>query len=301
MPMSKKQSSGNSENELQIKKEKFIEKLKTIYKEEVDEVIKSIEVEKPTVFRVNTLKAEPEKVLNKLNEAGFEILPALLNNSYYIKNSEKRLSDTPEFKNGEIYIQRLSSMLPVFELDPKPGEKILDLCAAPGSKTSQIAEISNNQSKITAVENNRSRFFALQKNLENLGVKNVQLLMEDGSFIDRNHPQLLEYFDKVLIDAPCTNEGLICFCNPNSLKMWNKKNAIRLAKLQKRLLSAGLKMLRPGGSAVYSTCTFSVEENEEVVGWVLKNFPYISLIEQKRVIPDHLYSGFYFAKLLKQS
>jgi NOL1/NOP2/sun family putative RNA methylase len=246
------------------------------------------------------LKADPEKVLSDLEEEGFTFNRAPIENSYTMIISPKRLSETIAFNNGLIYIQNLSSMLPVIELEPKKGEVILDLCAAPGSKTSQIAELTGNEAKITAVENNRNRFFALKSNLENLGVKNVNLLLENSRFLDKNHPEFIEQFNKILVDVPCSNEGLVFLSVPKSFDKWNPKLPKHLSKLQKALIATGIKLLKKGGTMVYSTCTFSKEENEEVIEWALKKFPEMKLEKIKRIIPDEFFTGFFLAKLSKR-
>jgi NOL1/NOP2/sun family putative RNA methylase len=277
----------------------FLEKIKKLYPDCFGTIIKSIENPKPLSFRINKLKADPEKVLETLQKEGFEFLQGPSENSYILNSSKKRLSETKAFTNGYIYIQNLSSMLPALELAPKTGEKIIDLCAAPGSKTSQIADLTKNKAEITAVENNRNRFFALQKNLENLSVKNVTLLLENARFLDKTHPEFLEHFDKVLVDAPCSNEGLLVLSAPKSFEKWNPKLPKHLSKLQKALLATGINLLKKGGTLVYSTCTYSKEENEEVVEWAIKKFPEMTIEKMKRVIPNELFTGFFLAKLSK--
>src|SRR5688572_21883076 len=200
------------------KKEIILAKIKTLYPDTYTEIISAISVPLAKTFRVNTLKSPIEVVLKELSDQGFVFEKGPLDNSFILKDTpaNMRLSDTAAFDEGRLYIQSLSSMLPVLALEPTKDEKILDLCAAPGSKTSLIAQLSNNEIELTAVENNYSRFVALKKNLENLGVINVRFIKEDSTNLDLNHPELLGYFDKVLLDAPCSNEGLICLTDPKT-------------------------------------------------------------------------------------
>ncbi len=283
------------------KKDAFIKKLTEIYPNSFDDILNNIKTPKPTIFRVNTIKSSVEDATAELTKEGFVLESGPLSQSFIVRSGTKRISETKAFDEGRIYIQRLSSMLPVLELEPKACEKILDMCAAPGSKTSQIAEESGNLAQITAVENNRNRFFTLKNNLEKQGVKNFTLILEAAQFLDRNHPELIGSFDKILLDAPCSNEGFISLDDQATLERWNPKLPGKLSKLQKKLVSTGIKLLKPGGTLVYSTCTFSKEENEEVIEWVLKKFPEMKLEKLKRVTPDRLYSGFFFAKLLKSA
>ncbi|EKD99570.1 MAG: fmu (sun) protein, partial [uncultured bacterium] len=152
--------------ELTQKKEQFVNKIKTLYPNNFGEVLKNIENPKPVTFRINTLLfpakdtvEKTQQILDTLTSLGFEIEQGPLINSYIVKTSPSnlRLSETKAFETGQIYIQNLSSMLPVEALGPKPTDKVLDLCAAPGSKTLQIAQATQNLAQITAVENNRNR------------------------------------------------------------------------------------------------------------------------------------------------
>lgn len=283
------------------KKALILAKIQSLYPQTYAEVVHAISNPIPKTFRVNTLKSSIEVVLKEISALGFIFKKGPLENSFILGETSEnlRLSETAAFKEGRLYIQSLSSMLPALKLQPVKGEKILDLCAAPGSKTSLMAQIAENRVEITAVENNYSRFVALKKNLETLGVLQVRFLKEDSTNLDLNHPDLLGYFDKVLVDAPCSNEGLICLADPQTYAHWNNKTPKRLSKLQKRLLACGIKMLKPGGTLVYSTCTFSKEENEDVVNWGLSKFPDMYLEKMERIIPDSQMSGFFLAKLSK--
>jgi len=264
------------------KLENFLKKIKEIYGEEVGgSVLKEIESKPSISFRINTLKASVEDVFNELTDQGFKISGGEIRNCYHIEDRlpELSLSRTKLVEEGKIYIQNISSMLPSIVLDPKPGEKILDLCAAPGSKTSHIAALSSNKAYITAVENNTGRFNSMKRNIEIQGVSNINFIRASSQNLPSFYPKYLNYFDKVLCDVPCSNEGLIRNPNECDFKFWNTKLAKKLSNLQKKLIASGIKMLRPGGIMVYSTCTYSVEENEQVIDWALKKFPEMQIID----------------------
>jgi 16S rRNA (cytosine1407-C5)-methyltransferase len=281
------------------KKELLISKIREMYPDRWEEIVRSLGETRRVTFRINTIKATEEDVLKSLEKQGFSFVKASYPNTYIITDVSVGLSETEEFCSGKIYIQSLSSMEPAFRLDPQSGDRILDMCAAPGSKTSLMGVLAGDKAEITAVENNRSRFFALKDNLEKQGIKNVKLLMDDARKIPYTHPELLEKFNKVLVDAPCSNEGLVCFSDISSLDKWNPGQAKRLPQLQKGLLSSGISMLAPGGFLVYSTCTYDPRENEGVVEWALKKHPEMELIEQKRTVPDGLFTGFFLASMSK--
>jgi 16S rRNA (cytosine1407-C5)-methyltransferase len=190
-------------------------------------------------------------------------------------------------------------MIPVLMLDPQEGERILDLCAAPGSKTSQISMITHGNAQIVAVENNKKRVYRMEDNLRRQGIKNVEVIYNTGVGLEKKYELFREYFDKVLVDAPCSNEGLICLTEPETFEYWNPKLPKRLTKLQKKLLTSAVNMLSPGGILVYSTCTFSKEENENNVVWLLSRFKNMSMLEVKKTLPNGLFTGFFAAKFVK--
>src|SRR5690606_28124276 len=305
-----------------LKVDDFNEKLKEIYPNDFESIFKTHFLNKPKTFRVNSLKSKTQKVLGSLRAEGFEIGQCKVPGAYTVTNS-KRLSESKEFEKGNIYIQGVSSMLAPIVLDPKPKEKILDLCAAPGSKTTQIAAMTNNEAEITAVEENRNRFFKL-KDVINRQEAQVNCVLADGVKLPFKHPEFLNYFDKILVDAPCTSEAEMDLNDSKSLKFWRRNNAPKLSKLQKGLLNSGVKMLKPDGTLIYSTCTYSVEENELVLDWILKRYPNLKIekielqinniqpgrVEWKgkelnhqiknsvRIIPNEYFNGFFIAKIV---
>jgi len=172
---------------------------------------------------------------------------------------------------GYYYIQELASMLPVLVLNPKENERVLDLCASPGSKTTQIAARMNNTGLIIANEVKFGRIKILSANTERCGVMNMLITKRDGIALCKRFKEESFLFDKILLDAPCSGEGTIR-STPKTLEMWNIKTIENLSKLQKSLIASAIEILKPGGELVYSTCTHAPEENEEVVDFALKNF-----------------------------
>ena len=245
----------------------FKEKINVIYKEKAGQVLTSISKNRYETFRINPNLASPPQVLVKLSDLGFNIVEGPFENSYINLSSfeEKKVSESDAFKNGSLYVQGLSSMLGTVVFNPLLGEKIIDLCASPGSKTSQMCSLGADPKDIWAVENNSIRFFALKRNLEIQGFGNVNLIKTNASGITKTMPQYIEFFDKVLADVPCSNEGNVRLNMEKALDYWRPGLSKHIPMLQKKILASGYHLLKKGGVLVYSTCTYSVEENEEVV------------------------------------
>ncbi|MEO6729298.1 MAG: RsmB/NOP family class I SAM-dependent RNA methyltransferase [Candidatus Dojkabacteria bacterium] len=310
------------------KEKDFVEKIKKIYPSNWENVIASHKVNKPKTFRVNTLLTNEDDVIKLLEKNNFLVKKSEISFGYISAKSpnDKTISKSNVFESNLIYIQELASMLPVLVLNPQKDEQILDFCAAPGSKTGLIAALTNNESKITAVEKGRNRFFKMKELLDNQGVKNVREILMDANLVAKKLPDLIESFDKILVDAPCSNEGSLNLASESGMKYWSEKEARKLSKLQKGLLNSALKLLKKGGTLVYSTCTYSVEENEQVVDWALKRWPDVKLVEIElpisnvekgrvvwndkkmdksldktvRVLPNEEWNGFFISKFVKE-
>jgi tRNA (cytosine49-C5)-methyltransferase len=212
--------------------------------------------------RINTLKIDREKLLERLREDGvvfrsFDWYPLGL----------KLDSESPGklLQNllGQIHIQEELSMVPPLVLDPQPGERILDMCASPGSKTTQIAQMMDNRGLVIANEPSLGRIAPLRSNCERLGVVNVAITRYDGRRFPRGS------FDRILVDAPCSSEGRERR-GPGTLARCSRERSLGLKALQVGLLKNALRLVRPGGVVVYSTCTYAPEENELVVQEALR-------------------------------
>ncbi|HSW89144.1 MAG TPA: RsmB/NOP family class I SAM-dependent RNA methyltransferase, partial [Candidatus Saccharimonadales bacterium] len=177
------------------------------------------------------------------------------------------LMETPLYKEGLLYIQSLSSMIPALVLNPHPKELVLDLAAAPGSKTTQMATMMRNTGILVANDISRARMYKLKANVANQSVTNTTFLNLPGQFIWKKYP---EYFDRTLVDAPCSLEGRINCYDPKSYQDWSPKKVDLLSQKERFLLRSAISATKPGGIIVYSTCTLSPEENEEVIDWILK-------------------------------
>lgn len=223
----------------------------------------------PTCFRVNRLQAEVDSVLAELSSLGIQCHPVdWRDDSFVIEDAQRSLlTNSATFVEGRIYIQNLSSIFAAQVLEAQPGEEVLDLAAAPGGKTLVLAAAMENRGRIAAVEAVKSRFFKLKNNVELHGATLVDCYLKDGRQVGYKVP---ERFDRVLLDAPCSSESRFYTDDPDSYKYWSEKKVKEMQRKQKKLLRSALLALKPGGTMVYSTCSYAPEENEVVVDKELK-------------------------------
>ncbi|AEK72163.1 tRNA/rRNA cytosine-C5-methylase [Thermococcus sp. 4557] len=214
-------------------------------------------------IRVNTLKAPLDVVVERLEEE-FELEPVPWVREGFFINVDN-LAKVPEHSLGLIFGQEASSMIPPVVLNPKPGELVLDMAAAPGSKTGQMAQYMENEGCIIANDPKISRANVLIANLNRMGVLNTRVSVKDGVYFARFE----NLFDRVLLDAPCSSVGMIRK-KWRFLTEWRMKEVVRYMNIQKRLIMAAYRALKPGGTLVYSTCTIDPMENEEVVDYLLR-------------------------------
>ena len=228
-------------------------------------------VEKYTTLRVNTLKSNNDEVIKVFDENKIDYDKVdWYENAFIIKNkTEKDLQKLDIYKDGKIYLQSLSSMVPPLILDPKEGENVLDLTAAPGSKTTQMAALMNNKGYIQANEIDKIRFDRLEYNIKKQGVTIAEVTNEDGRNAVKKKD---EYFDKILLDVPCSGEGRFIIDKPETYSTWSIMLVQGLTMLQKELIDSAFKALKVGGTLVYSTCTLNREENEKIVNWALNSY-----------------------------
>lgn len=293
----------------------LIEMLNQQYGEEItSKILEGYLKKRMVTFRVNTLKTSIEKVEEVLKNNNIEFGKVSWSDvAYIVKNvREDTLKELEVYKKGEIYLQSLSSMLPPIVLEPKENTDILDMCAAPGGKTTELASLTNNNANITACELNKIRIEKLKYNIEKQGATSVYIMQEDGRKINDFFS-----FDNILLDAPCSGSGTLNVENVNLEKTFTEKLLEKSQKAQLELLSKAVKILKQGQEMVYSTCSILSKENEEIVSKILKNNKVeIVPIEFKGkeelpllptkiagtlcVMPTKLYEGFFIAKIRKK-
>lgn len=293
----------------------LLEMLKSQYEEKlVQDILDGYNAKRKVTLRVNTIKSSIENVKEVLekNKIIFKEVPWSKEALIIEKAKESDIQKLNIYENGEIYLQSLSSMLPPIILEPKKEKDILDMAAAPGGKTTQMAAITENQAHITACEMNSIRIEKLKYNIQKQGAKCVYIMQKDSRNIDDFFS-----FDQILLDSPCSGSGTINIEDKNLSKYFTEKLIEKSVKSQKALLKKAIRILKPGGTMVYSTCSILQNENEEVLKDVIDRNNNIQIVpiefagKEKIpclsskiegticVKPTEYYEGFFVAKLKK--
>jgi len=263
-------------------KPEFEERMKQLLpdKEDYKKFSEIVHKSPENFIRCNTLKITPEELKKRLEKKWKIQQPFPSNPEIFIINSNLlpgELGKSDEHILGYYYVQELSSMLSIIALNPQENQIILDLCASPGSKTTQASSFMKNSGTIIANDKDLGRVSILASNLEKNGCSNTILTRMDGiNLCDRLKGKMK--FDKILVDAPCSGEGTLR-SNPKTFLIWNIDVVRKLSSLQKRLLESAIPLLSQDGELVYSTCTHAPEEDEEVVNYVLEKFPELELVK----------------------
>lgn len=274
--------------------QKFLDEIRELIPDEYDDFIKSYDKPMNYGLRVNTLKLSPEEYL----ELSGETLKGVPWNElgFYYDGSQK-YTKNPLYHAGLYYIQEPSAMRPAHLLPIDEGDVVLDMCAAPGGKSTALGAKLGNTGLLVSNDVSASRAKALLKNIEFFGIKNSLVLSEYPKKLAQVFP---EFFDKVLIDAPCSGEGMFRK-KPSMTANWEKFGPAYFGEIQREILLNGADMLKPGGLMVYSTCTFSGFEDEESVEYLCKNRPEMECLKMERLWPHRVDGEGHFCALLKKS
>ncbi len=282
-------------------------------KDITEKIINGYSQKRSLSLRINTLKTDIVYIKNLLNDLHINYTEIPWYSSALILKdvSEEQIRKLELYKNGYVYLQSLSSMIPPIILEPKENENILDMTAAPGGKTTEMLALSNNKSFITACEKNKIRAERLKYNIDKQGANRVNVMVKDARNLDDFFS-----FDKILLDAPCSGSGTINSFDLNLEKSFSKDLINRSAKFQNQLLAKAIKLLKPGHEIVYSTCSILAMENENIIQKFLDlkqvqiipinkdlfaNVPFLptSINGTLCIAPSELYEGFFVAKLKK--
>lgn len=253
----------------------FLERYRQLGQNIVPEKIKITQA-----IRINTLKIKPERLLARMKKENVILVKIpFLDFSYSVQSTNFSIGAAPEHLFGYYYVQETAAQIPVQILNPKKDDIVLDMSAAPGGKTTQIAQYMKNEGVIVALDINNLRLFSLRNNVERMGVKNAIIFQKDAKFISDFGIK----FDKILLDAPCSGNFATDSKWFDKRKLEDIKNS---AKLQKQLLAAAVEVLKEDGELVYSTCSLEPEEDEMVVDWALNEFPQLKLEKIELPIGD---------------
>jgi len=253
----------------------FLERYKQLGQNIIPEKVRTWQA-----IRINTIKIKTEELLKRMKKENVILVKIpFLDFGYSVQSTNFSVGAAPEHLFGYYYVQETASQIPVQILNPKKDEIVLDMSAAPGGKTTQIAQYMENKGIITALDVNNMRLFSLRNNIERMGVKNTIIFQKDAKFVS----DLGVKFDKILLDAPCSGNFAADSKWFDKRKLEDIKNS---AKTQKQLFAAAVEILKDGGELVYSTCSLEPEEDEMVVDWALTEFSGLKLEKVDMPIGD---------------
>jgi NOL1/NOP2/sun family putative RNA methylase len=250
----------------------YLENMKALLKDEYVAWREAMDQPSYQGLRINTMKLDPASWEEKKLYPG-ERVPWTVNGFYY--DAGERPALDPYYYAGLYYLQEPSAMTPAAMLDVQPGDKVLDLCAAPGGKSTELGAKLRGQGLLVSNDISNTRARALLKNLELFGIPNILVTSEAP---EKLADTFGAYFDKILVDAPCSGEGMFRK-DPDLIKSWMDRGPEEYAPIQKQILKEAVRMLRPGGYLLYSTCTFAKIEDEDVIHWILEEEPEMELAE----------------------
>lgn len=277
----------------------FEKKMKAFLGNEWDDFLYSYDNNRFQALRFNTLKVQsPEERMRILKVLGIssDKRVSWADEAYYF-DENVRPGKHPYHEMGLYYIQEPSAMSAAALLAPKPGMRVLDLCAAPGGKSTQLATYLGDRGLLVSNEINTQRSRILSQNIERMGIKNAIVTNEDSFVLASHFPG---FFNAIQVDAPCSGEGMFRKL-PEAIEQWSMENVAICATRQKEILDNAAVMLKPGGVIVYSTCTFSKEENEDVIEYFLERHPDFTLEEMERFWPHKVDGeGHFVAKLVRR-
>lgn len=277
----------------------FEKKMKAFLGDEWDDFLYSYDNNRFQALRFNTLKVQsPEERMRILKtlKISSDKKVSWADEAYYF-DENVRPGKHPYHEMGLYYIQEPSAMSAAALLAPKPGMRVLDLCAAPGGKSTQLATYLGDSGLLVSNEINTQRSRILSQNIERMGIKNAIVTNEDSFVLASHFPG---FFNAIQVDAPCSGEGMFRKL-PEAIEQWSMENVAICAERQKEILDNAAVMLKPGGTIVYSTCTFSKEENEDVIEYFLERHPDFTLEEMERFWPHKVDGeGHFVAKLVRR-
>jgi NOL1/NOP2/sun family putative RNA methylase len=250
-------------------REFMVERYLALFGADTEQFMQGNDLAIPKTIRVNTLVASPQDVASRLRAKGIKLESVSgLPYAFHVLESPVPVGATTEYLLGYYMLQSPASMWAIEVLDPQPGQLVIDMCAAPGGKTTLIAQLMENQGALLATDISRDRIRSLRSNLSRLRVENTLAIRMDAALLAGIGIKA----DAVLLDAPCTGEGLIPV-DPSRKQSRSAEDITILAKVQKKLILAASQILRVGGVLVYSTCSFAPEENEEIIDFALRQCP----------------------------
>lgn len=312
----------------------YLDRLSKIFGVRVADAERLASIQLQSSIRINTLSPlSVAEIHQRLIDFGAVLEPIpWCPGSFHLLSDKRALAESALFQEGHVYIQNASSLIPALAMQPQAGERILDVCAAPGGKTAHIQALANDgaggEADIIANDAMQPRLQKLEEVLGMFHVRHVQITNYQGQFIDRAAVENdWGQFDRILLDAQCSGEGMLDLSHASALRFWSVDRVIKMSYLQQKMLTAAWKVLKPGGVLIYSTCTFGPEENEGPIArhlkhhhdakiepialdipgrtsglksWGDQRFPE-ELIHAIRVRPSEFMEGFFVCRLRKEA
>ncbi len=270
----------------------MVERYLQLFGSQTEQFLQGNELVFPKTIRINTIAASVQEVVTRLEEKGFELEPINdLSYAYRVLQAPLSIGATTEYLLGQYMLQSPASIWAVETLSPQSFQVVVDMCAAPGGKTTLIAQLMENQGALVATDINRNRMRSLRSNLSRMRVENTVAIRMDATQL----PDIGIQVDAVLLDAPCTGEGLIPL-DPSRKKSRTIEDIKTLTQVQRKLIVAASQLLREQGLLVYSTCSFAPEENEEIIDYALQQCP-LQVIETGLPIGDSGFTVFFDRKV----
>jgi 16S rRNA C967 or C1407 C5-methylase (RsmB/RsmF family) len=304
----------------------LLPRLAAILDMDPNEVVERLSGDRRQSIRINALSPRPAAEIERdLDALAVERTPIeWCPGAYHLVSDKTVVANSRLFVEGDVYIQNASSLIPPLALDPRSGQAILDLCAAPGGKSALIAALTGNQSFLWLNDGIKTRIAKLEEVVGRFHVRAAEITSHPAQYADK---YIDRTFDRILLDAQCSGEGLLDLSHPNALRFWSLGRVREYGLLQQRMLMAAFKLLAPGGILVYSTCTFAPEENEAPIdhllrhrenadvvpievrvaggrgglsGWERSSFD-PRLRHALRVVPSQFMEGFFVCKIVKRA
>jgi len=253
------------------RRDRFLARAAAVWGMRPQEVERRLTGARQSSLRLNPLAGRPvEAVLRELQAlTALEPIPWCAN-AFHIVGDKRAITESAPHAAGEVYVMNASSLIPGLALDAHPGQDILDVCSAPGGKAAHIAALTGNEARLTVNDGIKGRLKKLHEVIELMHVKTVDVTNHPGQYLDK----FVEAdFDRILLDAQCSGEGMADLARSDSLKFWSPERIEQMSRLQQRMLVASFKRLRPAGIMVYSTCTIAPEENEAPLDHLLRHHP----------------------------
>ncbi len=299
----------------------MVERYLALFGDKTEEFLQGNEMAFPKTIRVNTLATTVQEEALRLQAKGFELDPVPgFNYAFHVLQSPLTVGATAEYLLGHYMLQSPASMWAVETMKPTGNQLVVDMCAAPGGKTTLIAQLMENRGVVVATDINRNRTRSLRSNLSRMRIENALVMRMDAARL----PEFAIQADSVLLDAPCTGEGLIPL-DPSRKQSRNPEDINTMTQVQQKLILAGSELLREEGILVYSTCSLAPEENEEIINFALQHCPlrivetelplgdpgFVSFFDRdvneslrlaRRFYPyKHAMEGFFICKMIKQA